>query len=62
MKEGSTSKKACMSWYEPAAVDLAHLKWLAQTAEEPLEPGLPISATLPTPSPQPQPPHPTLTD
>ena len=55
MKEGSASNKACMSWYEPAAVDLAHLKWLAQTAEEPLEPGLPISAI---PAAATTPPHP----
>ena len=34
------------SWYEPAAVDVAHLKWLDQTAEDVLEPDLPISERL----------------
>jgi L-fuconolactonase len=29
-------------WHEPAAVDATHLAWLAQTAEEILEPELPI--------------------
>ena len=33
------------SWYEPAAVDVAHLKWLAQTNEDVLEPEMPISAS-----------------
>lgn len=30
------------AWYEPAAADASRLRWLDQTAEDALEPGLPI--------------------